>query len=161
MPEGGRLVRDPSDRIEHEQHAEQTAEPGEDEIEMDPAYRQEQEGAEDPPEDRRALPALAHDTAVRMVAADVARVSSPVRMLPIANSLGHFFGVNDPCEVRARRAGQPSSAPSASATFSTASPHSTGRRIACQARLGSALGARGGQVQLDLDGGWQVLQDCC
>jgi hypothetical protein len=96
MPEGGRLVRDPSDRIEHEQHAEQTAEPGEDEIEMDPAYRQEQEGAEDPPEDRRALPALAHDTAVRMVAADVARVSSPVRMLPIANSLGHSLVLTIP-----------------------------------------------------------------
>ena len=56
--------------------------------------------------------------------------SSPVRMSAIANSLGHFFGLNDPGEVRARRPGQHPSAPPTSATFSLpASPHSTGRRI--------------------------------
>jgi hypothetical protein len=39
---------------------------------MDPAHRQEQQGAEHPPEDRRALPALGRDPAVGMVAVDVA-----------------------------------------------------------------------------------------
>src|SRR4029450_712495 len=40
-----------------------------------------------------------------------ARADASHRQLPWS-----FFGVNDPGEVRARRAGQPSSAPSASAT---------------------------------------------
>src|SRR5215218_4861663 len=121
---------------------------------MDSAHRQEQQGAEHPPKDRGALPDLAQDLAVCIVAIHVAWVffacaDASHRQL-LGHFLGHLLGVNHSGEVRGKRAGQRPSVPPTSATFSIpASPHSTGGASRAR-RAWVGLRACGGRVELDL-----------